>query len=110
VHALLVPFVLALAGNFPALKFLDLRLLLALCLDDRLAIIGSANINEQSQLGDRDSELAPIIRGAPGPRCAHIYSCSLTLCGHGVHAASSRELGSALRGRLWSLGPWETRI
>jgi phosphatidylserine/phosphatidylglycerophosphate/cardiolipin synthase-like enzyme len=30
--------------------------------DDRLAIIGSANINERSQKGDRDSELAAIIR------------------------------------------------
>ncbi|KAG6337311.1 hypothetical protein ID866_1773 [Astraeus odoratus] len=30
--------------------------------DDRLAIIGSANINERSQRGDRDSEVAAIIR------------------------------------------------
>ncbi|EJC97886.1 phospholipase D [Fomitiporia mediterranea MF3/22] len=30
--------------------------------DDRFAIIGSANINERSQRGDRDSELAVIIR------------------------------------------------
>jgi phospholipase D1/2 len=30
--------------------------------DDRLAIIGSANINERSQRGDRDSELAVVIR------------------------------------------------
>ena len=30
--------------------------------DDRVAIIGSANINERSQRGDRDSELACIIR------------------------------------------------
>ncbi|KIY71705.1 phospholipase D [Cylindrobasidium torrendii FP15055 ss-10] len=30
--------------------------------DDRLAIIGSANINERSQRGDRDSELASVIR------------------------------------------------
>ncbi|TIA70455.1 hypothetical protein E3P92_03085 [Wallemia ichthyophaga] len=30
--------------------------------DDRLTIIGSANINERSQRGDRDSELASIIR------------------------------------------------
>ncbi|KAF8120583.1 phospholipase D [Boletus edulis] len=34
-----------------------------ICLvDDRLAIIGSANINERSQRGDRDSELAAVIR------------------------------------------------
>jgi len=30
--------------------------------DDRLVICGSANINERSQSGDRDSELAAIIR------------------------------------------------
>lgn len=30
--------------------------------DDRLAIIGSANINERSQRGDRDSELACVVR------------------------------------------------
>ncbi|EST09986.1 Phospholipase D-like domain protein [Kalmanozyma brasiliensis GHG001] len=30
--------------------------------DDRLAIIGSANINERSQRGDRDSELAAVVR------------------------------------------------
>ncbi len=30
--------------------------------DDRLAIIGSANINDRSQKGDRDSELAAVIR------------------------------------------------
>ncbi|KAI0036483.1 hypothetical protein K488DRAFT_41109, partial [Vararia minispora EC-137] len=34
----------------------------ACIVDDRLAIIGSANINERSQRGDRDSELAAIIR------------------------------------------------
>jgi phospholipase D1/2 len=30
--------------------------------DDRLVICGSANINERSQSGDRDSELAAVIR------------------------------------------------
>jgi phospholipase D1/2 len=30
--------------------------------DDRVAILGSANINDRSQLGDRDSELAVIVR------------------------------------------------
>lgn len=30
--------------------------------DDRIAIIGSANINERSQRGDRDSELACVVR------------------------------------------------
>jgi len=34
-----------------------------LCIvDDRLAIVGSANINERSQRGDRDSEVAAVIR------------------------------------------------
>lgn len=31
--------------------------------DDRVAIIGSANINDRGQLGDRDSELAAVIWG-----------------------------------------------
>lgn len=30
--------------------------------DDRIVIIGSANINERSQRGDRDSELACVLR------------------------------------------------
>lgn len=30
--------------------------------DDRIAIIGSANINERSMRGNRDSEVASIIR------------------------------------------------
>lgn len=30
--------------------------------DDRIVVIGSANINERSQRGDRDSELACVIR------------------------------------------------
>ncbi|MCO5599755.1 hypothetical protein L7F22_053862 [Adiantum nelumboides] len=34
----------------------------AMIVDDRLAIIGSANINERSQRGDRDSELACVVR------------------------------------------------
>ncbi|UZJ56005.1 hypothetical protein CBS101457_005325 [Exobasidium rhododendri] len=34
----------------------------AMVVDDRLALIGSANINERSQRGDRDSELACVIR------------------------------------------------
>ncbi|MBW0478538.1 hypothetical protein O181_018253 [Austropuccinia psidii MF-1] len=34
----------------------------AMIVDDRVVIIGSANINERSQRGDRDSELACVIR------------------------------------------------
>ncbi|EKU80538.1 phospholipase D-like domain-containing protein [Massilia timonae] len=33
-----------------------------LIVDDRVAVLGSANINDRSQLGDRDSELAVILR------------------------------------------------
>ena len=31
--------------------------------DDRLVLCGSANINDRSMLGDRDSELAMVIEG-----------------------------------------------
>lgn len=34
----------------------------AMIVDDRLVLIGSANINERSQRGDRDSELACVVR------------------------------------------------
>jgi len=37
--------------------------------DDRLAIIGSANINERSQRGDRDSEIAAVIRDTDMLEC-----------------------------------------
>jgi phospholipase D1/2 len=29
--------------------------------DDRIAIIGSANLNDRSMLGDRDSEVTPLL-------------------------------------------------
>ena len=32
-----------------------------LIVDDDVALIGSANINDRSQLGDRDSEIAVVI-------------------------------------------------
>ncbi len=41
---------------------LVLNALQTMIVDDRLAIIGSANINERSQRGDRDSEIAAVIR------------------------------------------------
>jgi phospholipase D1/2 len=45
------------------LKLLQVYIHGKVCIvDDRLAIIGSANINERSQRGDRDSELAAVIR------------------------------------------------
>ncbi|PNG42356.1 hypothetical protein A1354_08580 [Pseudomonas asplenii] len=40
--------------------YIHSKLLIA---DDRVAIIGSANINDRSQVGDRDSELAVIVSG-----------------------------------------------
>lgn len=40
--------------------YIDLRQVMIV--DDRLAIIGSANINERSMRGDRDSEIAAVIR------------------------------------------------
>ncbi|KAK2465203.1 hypothetical protein APHAL10511_002557 [Amanita phalloides] len=47
--------------------------------DDRLAIIGSANINERSQRGDRDSEIAAIVRDTDlvdGYTSLSLYLCS----------------------------------
>lgn len=53
--------------------------------DDRLAIIGSANINERSQRGDRDSELAAVIRDTDmmdgyGPAFFSSWSHRLNSC------------------------------
>lgn len=38
----------------------------AMVADDRYAIVGSANINDRSLLGNRDSELAVLVEGGPG--------------------------------------------
>lgn len=43
--------------------------------DDRVAIIGSANINDRSQLGDRDSELAVVVSGSE-PAQALLDGCA----------------------------------
>ena len=32
-------------------------------IDDKIAVIGSANINDRSMMGDRDSELAVVVEG-----------------------------------------------
>ncbi|MFS2159538.1 hypothetical protein ACCD10_19580 [Pseudomonas sp. Pseusp122] len=59
--------------------------------DDRVAILGSANINDRSQLGDRDSELAVIVSGnmpTPSP-----------LNGRGQHPVCADVRG--LRRQLW---------
>src|SRR6201999_1503135 len=47
--------------------------------DDRIAIIGSANINERSMLGSRDSEVAAIVEDAdmlPGRMAGEPYMVS----------------------------------
>jgi phospholipase D1/2 len=59
--------------------------------DDRVAVLGSANINDRSQLGDRDFELAVIVRDdAP---------VSVKLDGEHVDQVSS--VVHELRSRLW---------
>jgi phospholipase D1/2 len=48
-------------GNRPVTEqiYVHSKLLIA---DDRVAVLGSANINDRSQLGNRDSELAIVVR------------------------------------------------
>jgi phospholipase D1/2 len=60
--------------------------------DDNVAILGSANINDRSQLGDRDSELAVIVRDD-----AHI---SVKLDGIDISKVSASV--HQLRKGLWS--------
>lgn len=59
--------------------------------DDRVAILGSANINDRSQLGDRDSELAVIVRDDE----------ALKVKLDGVHEGSVSTNVHRLRMRLW---------
>ena len=59
--------------------------------DDRVAILGSANINDRSQLGDRDSELAVIVRDDE----------ALKVKLDGVHEAPVSANVHRLRVRLW---------
>lgn len=60
--------------------------------DDRVAILGSANINDRSQLGDRDSELAVVVRDD-----AHVKA---SLDGVGADTVSKEV--HKLRVRLWN--------
>lgn len=47
--------------------------------DDRLVLCGSANINERSQRGDRDSELLAVIRDTDMiDGCVRLLHCTLT--------------------------------
>ncbi len=41
---------------------LSLQKIAVMVVDDRLVIIGSANINDRSLMGDRDSEIAIVTR------------------------------------------------
>lgn len=59
--------------------------------DDRVAILGSANINDRSQLGDRDSELAVIVRDDE----------ALKVKLDGIHEGSVSANVHRLRVRLW---------
>jgi phospholipase D1/2 len=59
--------------------------------DDRVAILGSANINDRSQLGDRDSELAVVITDDS--------STTAKLDGQHDHPVASKV--HDLRVRLW---------
>lgn len=54
--------------------------------DDRLAIIGSANINERSQRGDRDSEIAAVIRDTDMMDWCAILSSFIFRCANGLHS------------------------
>ncbi|KAF9203972.1 Phospholipase D1 [Haplosporangium sp. Z 27] len=74
--------------------------------DDRIAIIGSANINERSMLGNRDSEIAAVIRdkdyidstmnGVPYKvsRFAHTLRMNLMMEHLGLQAGHSHSRGS----------------
>lgn len=68
--------------------YIHSKLLIA---DDRVAVLGSANINDRSQLGDRDSELAVVIRDDAQTR-VKLNGVEVELVSAKVHD---------LRGRLW---------
>lgn len=81
--------------------------------DDRLAIIGSANINERSQRGDRDSEIAAVIRDTDmvdGCGCYIIHSPIGAYCRHLQHdgwsAVQSRPLRSYVASTVDEGTPW----
>lgn len=59
--------------------------------DDRVAVLGSANINDRSQLGDRDSELAVIVTDARQEKVKL----------DGVHAVDCGAAIHKLRRSLW---------
>ncbi|XKM13299.1 phospholipase D-like domain-containing protein [Orbaceae bacterium ac157xtp] len=61
--------------------------------DDRIAIVGSANANDRSMLGDRDSELGAIIKGTEAVK--------VELFGDGKHYQVSKVVHE-FRKNLWS--------
>ena len=61
-------------------------------IDDRVAIIGSANINDRSMLGNRDSELAVVVDGDLSP-------------GGGL-GAGPNAISSMMDGKPWSVNPF----
>jgi phospholipase D1/2 len=65
--------------------------------DDRFMIIGSANINDRSLLGSRDSELAMVIEdpnGSVGKGSIFEFRCSIFLEHFGMGPESCADLNS----------------
>ena len=53
----------------------------ALIIDDRVAIVGSANINDRSMLGSRDSEISVVVEGTEGTLVpAHFNEEQVMIC------------------------------
>ncbi len=83
--------------------------------DDRLAIIGSANINERSQRGDRDSEIAAVIRDTDmidwsvATRTSVLYYADTSPQHNGGEAVQSRTLRSLTACTTDARTPWRRR-
>lgn len=72
--------------------------------DDNIAIIGSCNVNERSMAGDRDSELAAIVRGhgkGVGFRCSEDENYKRIKI-DGVNETYVNRLVHEFRVKLWS--------
>ncbi|SDR69340.1 Phospholipase D Active site motif-containing protein [Halopseudomonas sabulinigri] len=66
-------------GGYPVTEqiYVHSKLLIA---DDRVAVIGSANINDRSQLGGRDSELAVVVSGGATSTESIDGHCNYPVC------------------------------
>ena len=53
--------------------------------DDRVALVGSANINDRSLVGDRDSEVAVLIADPPGGARVHFRAAICNFVCGGMH-------------------------